>query len=379
MIVGSLLEVMCLDEDGLTARRKKAINRAMADPRTRVGVVYDGSGKDLISKTSALLKSKARKNFQKETTKKMESQIAQIRNTPEGEAQLKEYAKSIGLKYGSPEFEKKMRQDMLSQKDTASLVAAFNPTTKTYSANAGNQISSPIKNGKINWDTATMDHETQHDIQNQVGEKVSKSYGLKPDQATKNWMDNYANLSMVGVDPRETKKYHTDRGEFEANVKGGQRDPKATMSTYNFALQNLGKGNRNSHPTVGSGIAMNSKAILGYNASIAQRRANNYSMKQAIDNMNSEVPQPQSKQASTLNQNDIQKANQLAQQANDRTLTKKQREQAYGQLYSQYGIGRDAARSMIKSKLRIRLPRKYTEEIKINRRDIINIIEFYDI
>ncbi len=32
-----------------------------------------------------------------------------------------------------------------------------------------------------------------------------------------------------------------------------------------------------------------------------------------------------------------------------------------------------------KSKLRIRLPRKYAEEIKINRRDIINIIEFYDI
>ena len=32
-----------------------------------------------------------------------------------------------------------------------------------------------------------------------------------------------------------------------------------------------------------------------------------------------------------------------------------------------------------KTKLRIRLPRKYAEEIKINRRDIINIIEFYDI
>ena len=32
-----------------------------------------------------------------------------------------------------------------------------------------------------------------------------------------------------------------------------------------------------------------------------------------------------------------------------------------------------------KSKLRIRLPRKYAEEIKINRRDIINIMEFYDI
>lgn len=217
MIIGTLLEVMCLDEDALKANRRRVINRAMNDPNTRVGLVYDGTKQDLKNQYSQLIKLKTDKQ-------------KGLRN-----ASWADFCKENN--YNPPPAPKPKPQPPKIKRDANTRASFMSIGNNDFYA--VNKYAAPDlvqKNGMINWNNSTMDHETQHNIQQNVLKKIGKQNGIGTNEVIKRWNNYDKNLSS---DPAAS--YRKSPAEFEANIAGQNRNPQATMGTYRIANQILGK------------------------------------------------------------------------------------------------------------------------------------------
>lgn len=205
MFLGTLKEVMNLNEDGVTARRRKAINVARKDPDTKVGVQFDGSDADFYAKLHPLLKPKERNK-------------------------VDEIVKN-NSKYFPNEFNDQNRNP----------VAAYNHGYGVYAVKNNSKVPFLInRRGNINYKHPIMKHEIQHDIQIQAINSIAKQYDRKANQHQDQINKTISNYKK-NISSDETRAYNRNPMEFEANMAGINGNPKPTMSTIRIARNALGK------------------------------------------------------------------------------------------------------------------------------------------